>query len=356
MRRILYLLICVTVGIACVIVFASCASQNNESDYDTHDTPHYYENEISDNATHDANDDFEIIEYDFVAGWWGNNPWRADYNLEYMPVFRNHFHSWPAEIAQHEGLSANMLSAEEMTQIAKDIIIALGYEVERVSDLLPALHIVGGHEKYRSIIAVSGNIEVAVGRNGLVRVRFLDGLALPDGMIFSWNQPQDEAIEYLTEKFAPALGMEIRTFENTSDDIIERILDYHFNTIRFLPNLNGKLGEIERPLLIDIVLSDKVGYFPIITPEEAIELMLLDQGVWPFRIENESVPTREYIIDIQLVYFTSPLGRAQVQKFAPWYSILFISPAWSNYTHYYVPAIRADYLEANSAWAYFPHQ
>jgi len=356
MKKVLLLCVCVTISVACVIVFASCTSQNNESDNERYDEPYYYKNEVSD----DANSGSEIVEDDFVARWWGNNPWRAEYNIKYMPVFNNHLRPNLVKIAQGSYVHsfAHILSVDETTVMAKDISNAMGLEVEQVGVRLPTAPICEIQKYVMPITAISGDIEVEVGRDGSVGVVFREeGLALPEGIIFSLNHRSDEAIEYLTERFASILGVEIKTFENNSEDIIERILDYNFNNLWFSPHSRtGGLGGILRPPLIQNILSDKIGYFPIITPEEAIELMLLDQGVWPFRIENESVPTRDYIIDIQLVYFGHNLALPLVEAFIPWYSILFISPVWGDYTHYFVPAIRTDYLEANPGWSFFPHQ
>ena len=339
MKRILYLSRYLIVSLTCVIVFMSCVSQDEKS-YDmlNNQNPHGYTI---------IRDDINLSEPPL---WIDEHPWRTHYNIEVMPAFRNHFHMIPAEYAQHEGLSANMLSIEEMTSAAENIIIAMGLEVEQVEETQPWFWTVGG------ITAKSRNVEVTVEANGVTHVVFTDGFPLPDGMVFPRYFIPEELSRYLREKFAPALGVQIREFENNNDDIVDRILDFHFNSIWFILNEDGKLDTIQREPLIGVMLSDKIGYFPIITYDEAIERMLADQGEWPFRIEHEALPTRDDIIDIRLVYFGHAFGRNHLEEFAPWYNIIFISPVWNDIMSYFVPAIRADYLEANPAWSVFPHQ
>jgi len=301
----------------------------------------------------------EIQDFSYQSELVSHHPWRKDYNLELMPVFRNHFHMRPAHIyPQHPGLYENRLSEEEMTVLAVSTLEALGYEAEIVTRYYNAIWSKG-------FMAVSDDVRVGVEANGTMQVTFREGLMLPDGMTLPlWSNPYDPtnaAIKYLTERFAYTLGLAQTSFENSADDIVLRILDYHFNTISFFPVFTSEgtrfdmLGSIRRPLPIDITLSDKIGYFPIITPDEAIQRMLDGQGSFGVDM-GQTRPTEDDIIDTHLVYFGHMLGRNQVEFFAPWYRFM-VKTAGANHTQaYFVPAIVTEYLEDNPAWAFYPHQ
>ncbi|MCL2217342.1 MAG: hypothetical protein FWB91_10035 [Defluviitaleaceae bacterium] len=271
-------------------------------------------------------------------------------NIEMMPVFRNPLHMLPAEFAQHEGLSANALSDEEMAEIAENIIVAMGFEATSVGiadmhDIIWA----------RGVTATAEGVKVTVELHGFVQVVFENGFPLPDGMILSWEYHHQEAIAYLTERFAPILGVEHIAVGDNSGDIVAQILDYHFNGLRFIPNSDGQLGRINRFAPSSIVLREQIGYFPIISPDEAIERMLDGQGSFGVDM-GQTRPTADEVIDIRLVYFGHSLGRNFLEAFAPWYELTVQTADTPHLQSYFVPAIQSDYLEANPAWSVYPHQ
>jgi len=306
-----------------VVAFAGCGSLNRES-----------LDEVTDGET--------------IAEQAHGYPWREDYGIREMPVFRNPFYVPPARYIHYERWSDNWLSFEEMTVMAEKIIVAMGLEVENVSSTRDLTWFEG------ATVTAEG-VEVTIGENGFVQVHFPDGFALPEGIMFSWEHPQDEAIAYLTERFSYALGLEWPDFGNGADSMIDQMLDYHFNTVRFIPNQDGELRWIDRPAPPGMVLSDKVGYFPIITPNEAIERMLEGQGSFGVDM-GQPRPTVSDVVDIRLVYFGHTLGRNFLEDFAPWYHFVIRTPDIDYDQAYFVPAIRSDYLEANPAWAVHPHQ
>ena len=347
MKNVLCLLFCIAVAIA----FAGCGSQMKDSFNDVAVDNNLRNETISDEYGYMETGDIsmpKIIEIEEVVEWINNHPWRENYNIEAMPVFSNPFHMLPDDFAQHEGLSANALSAEEMTAVAENIIAAMELEVINVNRASNAIWSEG-------ITAVAKDIEVTVEANGFVQVLFVNGFSLPDGLMFSLESSSDEAIAYLTEWFAPILGMEQTVFKNNNDDIVERILDYHFNNIHFIPNSNGELWRINMYTTFNDVLSEKIGYFPIITPSEAIERMLNAQGSFGVDM-GQRIPTLDEVIDIRLVYFGHSLGRNLLEEFAPWYELIIQKNYLNYWQSYFVPAIQSDYLEANPAWFFYPHQ
>jgi hypothetical protein len=274
------------------------------------------------------------------------HPWREDYIIERMPVFRNPFHMLPAELAQHEGLSANRLSDEEMAETALSIIAAMGLEAHSTG-IADARDVTWE----RGVTAAAENVRVTVEAHGFVQVVFENGMPLPDGLVFSWDYPK-EAIVYLTERFAPVLGIG-QTKNN--ENIVDRILEYHFNYIQFIPNSDGMLWQMSRFPPLDVVLTDKMGDFPIITPGEAVDRMLDGQGSFGVDM-GQVLPAADEVTGKRLVYFGHSLGRNYLEHFAPWYELIVQTPDTPHLQSYFVPAIRSDYLDANPSWAVYPHQ
>ncbi|MCL1997086.1 MAG: hypothetical protein FWG63_12875 [Defluviitaleaceae bacterium] len=273
-----------------------------------------------------------------------------------MPVFRNHFHQIPNEYAQHPGIAENALTTEEMQDLAKNIITAMGFE---------AIYTRDGRNTaiwFPGVTVSDGNVEVTIEANGHVQVHFIDGYTLPNDLVFTWEE-NEQASQYLNERFATALGLEKRNrdypiVENIVENI-ENILDYHFNTIEFMPTFapmeEGRLWRINRPMLAQDLLFDKIGYFPIITPDEAIERMLAGEGSHGVDM-GQRLPKIEEVVDIRLVYFGHSLGRNLLEVFAPWYEFIFKMPSRDYFQAYFVPAIQTQYLEANPAFSVYPHQ
>ena len=267
---------------------------------------------------------FTLLNYeDHFAGW------RVPLNMEVpatMPVFRNPFHE--PRVAP----GGSYFSDEEMAEIATGIINRMGLEVLNISEA----------DRFntiwtRGITATAEGVTVTVEMQGHAIVYFENGYPLPEGM--AW------------ERFAPILGI----IPTDSNDFTEQLLDLHFNDVRFIPNAYGELREIHRFPPRQYVLRDKIGYFPIIMPAEAIERMLDGQG--SFMVDmGQTRPTENEVIDIRLVYFGHNLGRNWLEAFAPWYEITVQTADSHHMQWWFVPAIRSDYLEANPAWAVYPHQ
>ena len=282
----------------------------------------------------------------------GNHPWREEYNIETMPIFRNLLHVIPVEIAEYEGLSKHGDSIDELKAKAENIISYLGLTVER-------LRVEPSTGWWEAVTAIAEGAKVSVGLSGFVRIEFANLPSLPDGVMFSWEYPLDVAIAYLTEKFTPILGLAPSIYNNGEYDIAERILDYHFNTIHFTPPTGYNLERwwVEVLPSIEVVQKGKIGYFPIISPYEAIERMLDGQGSFGVDM-GQTRPSAENvdIVGIRLVYFGHGMGRMLLEAFVPWYEIFIQMPGADYIQSWFVPAIETEYLAGNPAWALFPHQ
>jgi hypothetical protein len=138
-------------------------------------------------------------------------------------------------------------------------------------------------------------------------------------------------------------------FENKESlSLTERILNWNFNKISFSPNSIGELGAIrfERANL-----SDLIGYYPIITAQEAQEMLLNKQYITT--VPYEFIDT-ESIAHVELVYRNSE----SEDVFVPYYRF-FVEHSvegmgrpegMKGFGAYYVPAIHSDFLENAPIW------
>lgn len=60
------------------------------------------------------------------------------------------------------------------------------------------------------------------------------------------------------------------SFYKDSDDIVQKIINYNFHKTRFTPNDNGELEQISTDLPD---LGNKIGNYPVISPDKAKELL-----------------------------------------------------------------------------------
>jgi len=271
------------------------------------------------------------------------HPWNEDYNIELMPVFRNHY----SMRAMHERSDAMDVMLERMER-AEGIALAMGYAE---GDLRRTI-------RFEQVTVATDTVEIIVEANGSIEMFFRDGFTLPDGITLLRQDSYEfsgDAIDYLTDHFADILQLSPGIYNNPHYDIAERILDYHFNRVDFVANLDGKLGWIRRSAPQEVILADKVGYFPIITTDEAIVRMLNDEGSFGVDMGQDR-PTADDIVDVHLVYFGHRNGQHILEYFAPWYRFSVQTTDADYYQWYFVPATRDDYLRANPAWGIYPHQ
>jgi hypothetical protein len=142
--------------------------------------------------------------------------------------------------------------------------------------------------------------------------------------------------------------MNYSAFENNGN-LTERILNWNFNTISFAPNDMGELWLIR---FKNADLSDKIGDFPIITAEQAQEMLLAGKYITtvPYEFSGE-----ESIAHVELIYRNT--GRDEV--FMPYYKFLieyesdriFENEGIRGFGAYYVPAVHSDYWANTPVWS-----
>lgn len=281
------------------------------------------------------------------------NPWSEDYGIKELPVFKNTVKYDPAGLVIDGGLSD-----EDMIQKAKDlaVIMDLGTEITTKK---------GENE----VLLSYSDIAVEVEKNGSIRIKFLnEGLQLPEEYNFTFSdtseQEAKEVMQYLIEEYKSVINLETpvlglfgdydiygkRSFDykvyESSGSIVDKILGYSFNSVRFSPNYNGRLSSIN---IYVTDLSQKIGDYPIITSEKAKELLLQNKYISSCPYE---LPGEEYIAKVELVYRNS----IHDETLMPYYRFLVElteqerANGLKDFGAYYVPAVEEKYISNMPLW------
>ena len=305
------------------------------------------------------------------------NPWSEGDTIKTLPVFQN-----PASY-DSAGRVIKGLSADEMTQKAKHTASVIGLTVDSISVRPTEEELQREREKIRSVpgnedyepnatpheaVAQCGDRTIKVEANGQVRIFFENGVQLPDEYSFTYydtnEQQAEDVLQYLLEQYAPIVAMESpaldlfgdynidaqRSFNydayENSGNLTERILGYNFNWVSFAPDDDGRLWIIDR---YSADLSKKIGDYPVITAQEARELLLQRRYITTV---PEELPGEESIAGVELVYRT---GRHD-EVFMPYYRFLVEIPTMQRdnglktFGAFYVPAVEEQYLSNMPLW------
>lgn len=291
------------------------------------------------------------------------NPWTADSQLETLPVFRNTTKADPAGIPLH-GLSADeMLARAKSAADTLGLVIDRSYVTEETSYISPneQITVQGG------AIAECGDTEILVWPDGWLRIMMNEPLSLPEQYEFNddvSDEQATEALEYLIAEYAGIVDMKspeldisarygrdgnrcltYKVYEGTGN-LTEKILGYNFNFTIFCPDFEGNLNIIHR---YNYDLSEKLGDYPIISEEQAYELLL--NGNYITSVPYE-LPGPEFIKKTELIYRVTCFE----EVYMPYYLFYIELPETElengikSYGFYYVPAVHGDYISNMPVW------
>ncbi|MCL1824108.1 MAG: hypothetical protein FWG44_07890 [Oscillospiraceae bacterium] len=341
-----------------------------------------------------------------ISELYSNNPWFADCGLTEMPVFRNALGPFFRE------RPVNGLSAEEMIAKAEETAAVLGLEVvsvytdptqEAIDHLMEKLEAVGGASEediayntaaYRASATCSDDVKIEISSDQKINLRITEntaylinelyklggisitvwiepGIKLPEQYkIAHYDIPEEQANEttrYLLSAYGGFAGIQepelknsrrdyniygersndYAVFEN-SGDLLTRILNYNFNSISFSPDDSDTLWLIGNTRTD---LSDLIGYYPIITAEEAREKLLAGDYITTVPYDFDGA---ESVQHVELIYRRG----SRDEILMPYYRFLVeYSTEWlerpeglRGFGAYYIPAVHGDYLENLSVW------
>ena len=140
------------------------------------------------------------------------------------------------------------------------------------------------------------------------------------------------------------------SFYKDSDDIVQKIINYNFYKTYFTPNDNGELEQISTDTPN---LGDKIGNYPVISPDKAKELLYNGKYVTsaPTAIKKSNKTAQT-----ELVYRFAPWEKYYI----PYYRFLVVEESTGNeslekqgfksYCAYYVPAVEDKYIANMPLW------
>ena len=307
------------------------------------------------------------------------NPWNEEMELSTLPVFRNpityttkhhiltgadfdKMRAFLLEIAGRLGIDEDSLT---ITDNAPD-----EDEIQKSREKMEIAGTSVPDEYYAPtmLIGNSDGIQIEVDAFLTADISFEPAVSLPDSLEFSHYASYEQisaVAEYLLETYPALIGAEnpqtnisggeydlyrrqkysISFFDADGTDT-DRILHYNFNETAFSCDDDGKLflARVSRP-----DLSDKIGDYPIISAEQAEELLL--NGNYLTSVPYE-LPGAGYIKKAELIYRTG----TQESCYMPYYRFYVELPEESaedgmkTYGAYYVPAVSGEYLASMPVW------
>lgn len=303
------------------------------------------------------------------------NPWNENMEISTLPVYQNPLSydenfiehgadftimkTYLLEVANRLGMDTDNLPISDNTPSAEEQAAVL----EKTNGDIP-----DGYFNPTAVIAEKNGIEIEVDASLTAKITFDPAVTLPDGYVFSYDSSYDDiasVAEYLKETYKDLLGMDNPQiniyggdynidlqqsykieFYNATNNLTDLILNYNFNRTAFYCDENGDLymARIFQPNL-----SKKVADYPIISAEEAKELLL--NGNYITTVPYE-MPGENYIAKRELVYRTSK----HEKYYMPYYRFYVELPDMKKdngiklYGVYYVPAVNKAYITDMPIW------
>ncbi len=364
------------IGAAACLVVAVCAGAGllyTGRDLPQTDVADLPKLPLSEEVSHPNGMGYEgYLAYD-VSELISGSPWQETDNLQTLPVYRN------PVICDQAGAPVDGIDLDAMEARALEVAGRLGVDAEIQDNAPTEEEIAAVQEKLGEIPegyfdpvevnALGDGVEITVGANLTAEILFDPALALPEGYNFNYHAPYEDmkaVSDYLLGQYGALLAMddpqieptgggytysgeqmyEITACDRTGGET-QRLLSYSFNRASFSCDEEGRLWIIR---LEGMDLSQKVGDYPVITPEAAKKLLV--GGKYITNVPHE-LPGAEYVKGVELLYLT---GR-QEQYFMPYYRFLVELPqaARENGLHtygaYYVPAVEEAYLTGLPVWS-----
>ena len=301
-----------------------------------------------------------IMVYD-LSEWDAPNPWTEELQLESLPVFLN------LSYIERTGGASVYLSEEQMLTMAENTAAVLGLAVNStesttIDDIMGNPPEQYADSVYRVLAQCSG-ATIAVEGDGEITIEFDEPVKLPDGYSFTYSGTDDEqgekTIAYLADRLRGLIQYDapvtysyndrnIRKEQSrsyyvydSSDDIVQDILNYNMKWTALYPDDNGELYFIR--MCNAFVSADYLGDYPLISADEARAQALSE---WNTDESN--------IAKVELIYRTGD------KYIMPYYRFYFDITENSQldaerlgdmreYYLYLVPAVAPEYLSDMSS-------
>lgn len=291
-----------------------------------------------------------------------NNPWSENSKLKTLPVYNNTLYKYTEDFVVTEP------DTEKMKKLVNQTAQSLSVDTKK-SPLVETMT-QDGSEIYSYYIE-DENYTIEVNSWLQVNIYLKKSDVLPDGYSLHHNASYDElykTAEFLKNEYKELLCMKnpaidisfgdydvdgnrlwnVSLYENSSD-LSEAVINYNFNRIYFYGDDNGDL------YMISFSCTDtkeKIGDYPLIEPQEALELLL--DGKYITSVP-EKVPDESAVKKVELVYRNT--NRDNI--FMPYYkfyvqvditNISSVDLGLVDFGVYYVPAVEGRYIENMPQW------
>ena len=289
-----------------------------------------------------------------------DNPWSEELGITTLPVYQNGAYD-PSGAGVPVGLSL-----DQMQQQLNEVAALLKLRVLSTEVMTNVTENEGGTATELRAETDRGTLYVQAD-GGIAFFLPGDGLALPAEYRFTHSNTDDAeaaaVLDYLAQQYrdlldfaAPAAvsstdytfsGELNRSYQlyDAAGSAQEDILNYNLRSVSFFPNDSGALSAIR--INDALLLAEKLGDYPVITPDEAREL--LAQGHYQTSVPT-AFPGEEYIGKAELVY----RGGRTEETLLPYYRFYVLLPEelqpdaaaedLAVYGAYYVPAIAGEYI------------
>ena len=293
------------------------------------------------------------------------NPWTVDTRLKTLPVYKN-------KTYDSTGMATPGIGKERMLELARQAAEALNMKItgsiyDTDGNTSEGSNIDDG--AITSVAVTTATAKITVTGNGTVTVSYNEGIELPEEYSFTYANPSDKeantVTDYLVERFSGFLsfdkpqkalfvdytyeGNRNRSYYTYDADgsITEQILSYNFNKVQFAPDDNGNLKLIRK--FNGLSCTEKIGDYPMITPEEALKLLL--NGNYISSVP-EKMPGEEYVVKSELVYRTANTNETFLPYYRFWVELTDMQQenGLKTFGAYYVPAVQQQYISDMPLW------
>ncbi len=293
------------------------------------------------------------------------NPWRENWNIKTLPVYKNKYlfsHGYIAESYTKDDMEENIVEIGKLYNLdlsnSEFVVIPYSdYEVERYmedKDIdFSSLNLVA------EVKTSKNGYNFSAERSGGVRVTFDDANviytseALNITDIYENDGDKLKVSEFLIEKYPHLLGLEnpkayldpwlvTPDFYSEKAEEIDDFMSYQLGRkVSFLPSIENNVYGMDYNM---IDLGDKVGDYPLMSVEEAKNMMAEEKFITNVPYEYPGV---ENIRKVELSYFISNYQ----EYIIPYYEFYVEIPEETKEEGkmslglYLVPAIEQEYLD-----------
>lgn len=287
------------------------------------------------------------------------NPWTEDCEINTLPVYSN-------TLNLNERYDITNIDYNKMNSFILEVAKRYGLKENEIV-------ITRDSRAYTdSLFVKAENFEIRVDPELTATIEFEPAVSLPDEYNFTYYNSSYEdifaAAKYFKSEYSNLINFKKPQinitrgdyniydqqsysieFFDSSGDLVQDIINYNFNQIAFYCDDDGNMDMIR---IFQPDLSEKIGDYPIITADEATQLLANSNFVTTVPYDFLGM---EYIKKVELVYRnTYRLDKT----YMPYYKFYIELPELENrsghglkhYGAYYVPAVKSEYISNMPVW------